>query len=288
MALWYDFKQICAFIAYSDMNRYFEDNQVDIIILETGIGGKYDSTNFIESGTAVITNNKISDSNEHSGCQLPQKLVVVIASISMDHQALLGYTIEEICHQKCGIIKPYSHVFTASTQVSIVLHIIAETCVERNATLHIVHVDKGTNVLTENRLVGMQVVSYVRDSIFNNNPKEIVSDKHPGIQWWDDFFWPCRQEVFHLTEHDIVESQANKDTKEALTVVLDGCHNGDSVMKFMETMDKEYHKSSHCTLYTCVGIGVEKLDNIVTMLEYICQYSDYIFLMKSQHFKAMG
>lgn len=61
---------------------YFEKVGVDIVVLETGLGGRIDSTNII------------SDS-----------LVSAITSISLDHTAVLGNSIEEIALVKAGIIK---------------------------------------------------------------------------------------------------------------------------------------------------------------------------------------
>jgi len=62
---------------------YFYKKEVDILLLEVGIGGRLDSTNVITS-----------------------PLLSVIMSIGMDHMALLGNTIEEIAKEKGGIIKP--------------------------------------------------------------------------------------------------------------------------------------------------------------------------------------
>lgn len=55
----------------------------DIVVLETGLGGRFDATNIIE-----------------------RALVNIITSISMDHCDVLGSTIEEIAFEKAGIIKP--------------------------------------------------------------------------------------------------------------------------------------------------------------------------------------
>ena len=60
---------------------YFADNKVDIAVIETGLGGRLDSTNVIE----------------------PK--VVGITSISIDHQNQLGKTLESIAKEKAGIIK---------------------------------------------------------------------------------------------------------------------------------------------------------------------------------------
>ena len=61
---------------------YFVEKQVDIVVLETGIGGLLDATNIIE-----------------------HPLASVLTSISKDHMEILGDTIEKIAYQKAGIIK---------------------------------------------------------------------------------------------------------------------------------------------------------------------------------------
>jgi dihydrofolate synthase/folylpolyglutamate synthase len=62
---------------------YFASQQVDIAIVETGLGGRLDATNILE-----------------------RPLAIVITSIAMDHMQQLGNTIEEIASEKAGIIKP--------------------------------------------------------------------------------------------------------------------------------------------------------------------------------------
>jgi len=61
--------------------EYFADEHVDIAIIETGLGGRLDSTNIINPILSIITN------------------------IGMDHMALLGNTLPEIASEKAGIIK---------------------------------------------------------------------------------------------------------------------------------------------------------------------------------------
>lgn len=60
---------------------YFRDQQVDFAVIETGLGGRLDSTNIIFPILSVITN------------------------ISPDHQSMLGDTLEKIAYEKAGIIK---------------------------------------------------------------------------------------------------------------------------------------------------------------------------------------
>jgi dihydrofolate synthase / folylpolyglutamate synthase len=61
--------------------KYFAESDLDIAIIETGLGGRLDSTNIITPEVSVITN------------------------ISLDHTNLLGNTIEKIAWEKAGIIK---------------------------------------------------------------------------------------------------------------------------------------------------------------------------------------
>ncbi len=62
--------------------KYFKDMGVDVAVIETGLGGRLDSTNIISPLLSIITN------------------------VSFDHVAQLGNTLEKIAGEKAGIIKP--------------------------------------------------------------------------------------------------------------------------------------------------------------------------------------
>jgi dihydrofolate synthase / folylpolyglutamate synthase len=70
--------------------KHFSDTTVEIVILETGLGGRLDATNAIQSNVSVIT------------------------PIDFDHEQWLGKTISEIAAEKAGIIKPGVPVVSAS------------------------------------------------------------------------------------------------------------------------------------------------------------------------------
>lgn len=61
---------------------HFDDSAVDVAVIETGLGGRLDSTNVIEPAVATVT------------------------SIGLDHTELLGATLEAIAREKAGIFKP--------------------------------------------------------------------------------------------------------------------------------------------------------------------------------------
>lgn len=72
--------------------KYFADKQVDIAIIETGLGGRLDSTNILNPILSLITN------------------------ISFDHQQFLGNTLPDIAAEKAGIIKQNTPVIISEYQ----------------------------------------------------------------------------------------------------------------------------------------------------------------------------
>lgn len=90
---------------------YFSDQNVDIAVIEVGLGGRLDATNIIKPEVSVITN------------------------ISLDHTDILGETIQEIAREKAGIIKE---------EVPVVLgnicrearEVIAEIAQQKAAAIH--------------------------------------------------------------------------------------------------------------------------------------------------------
>ena len=72
------------------MFLYFESRKVDVVILETGLGGRFDATNVIK-----------------------QNLCSIITHIDLDHTERLGNTKDKIAFEKAGIIKPGCPVITS-------------------------------------------------------------------------------------------------------------------------------------------------------------------------------
>jgi dihydrofolate synthase/folylpolyglutamate synthase len=100
---YFDILTVCAF-------RHFRDRRVDIGIIETGLGGRLDSTNVI----------------------VP--LCTIITEISLDHVHILGNTIEEITREKAGIMKEGVPLVTSNTDREI-LRILVEKAEEKRAPI---------------------------------------------------------------------------------------------------------------------------------------------------------
>lgn len=91
---------------------FFAQKGCKAVVLETGLGGRFDSTNIIK-----------------------KPLVSVITSISLDHTAILGNTVEEIATEKSGIIKAGCPVVTSMNQNPDALQIIIREAAQKGCEL---------------------------------------------------------------------------------------------------------------------------------------------------------
>ena len=91
---------------------YFKKKQVDIAVLEVGLGGRLDSTNVVIPQVSVITN------------------------VGLDHTAILGNTLSSIAYEKAGIVKQGVPVVSA-VETPEALSVIERTCKEKDARLYL-------------------------------------------------------------------------------------------------------------------------------------------------------
>jgi dihydrofolate synthase / folylpolyglutamate synthase len=104
--------------------QYFYEQKIDVVVWETGLGGRLDATNVVTPLVSVITN------------------------IAFDHTQYLGETLPEIATEKCGIIKPGVPVVTAAV-VEEVLRVIRATASAQACPLTIIGQDIRTIRLSE-------------------------------------------------------------------------------------------------------------------------------------------
>jgi dihydrofolate synthase/folylpolyglutamate synthase len=89
---------------------YFAQQQVDIAVMEVGMGGRFDATNVLEPLVSVITN------------------------VDYDHEAFLGDTISKIAAEKAGIIKPHTPVVSAVSRPE-AIRVIEDACRQQRSRL---------------------------------------------------------------------------------------------------------------------------------------------------------
>ena len=235
---------------------YFSKFKCDIVILETGLGGRLDATNVIE-----------------------KPLASVITSLSYDHVNILGNTIEKIAKEKAGIIKPEGITILSHQSFKEAIKVVEDAAKEMKNKF--IYADlKDVNILD----------SSIKRSTFSVNSEEYflslpglhqVSNAHTALLVINalkkyGFFaensavktvlkkmkFPARFEVLNTTP----------------TVILDGAHNFDGILKLKENInmylkgkkligiigmlkDKEYEKSISLILNSFEKIFMVPINN---------------------------
>ncbi len=166
--------------------KYFASSNVELIVLETGLGGRLDAT------------------TAH-----PYRPIIAMGSIGLDHCEYLGNTIEKIAKEKAEVITPGSIVLTGNQQ-PIVMKVLEEISTQRKARLEYIkpldldwqigipgQIQKENAAVAKAALEALSTIGihikmeYIRDGISNAN-------------------WPGRLQIAYWGE---------------MPIVLDGAHN---------------------------------------------------------------
>lgn len=116
--------------------KHFSNEHVDVTVIETGLGGRLDSTNVVDPVLSVITN------------------------ISWDHKDLLGDSLEKIALEKAGIIKFNKPVVVSEMQED-VQRVFAEKATLENAPL--TFADRSYRFVSRQYVTGLQELTYDTD-----------------------------------------------------------------------------------------------------------------------------
>lgn len=238
---------------------YFKERGCDVIVWETGVGGLLDSTNVIED-----------------------PLVSVICSVSYDHTAILGGTIEEITRQKCGIIKEGS------------------PCV----------LSFGNKDITEDIFLRTAICNHSKAVIPNKKELEIISDTLLGCEFiYKGNSYKTSMCGIHQVSNAVTVIEALSAIKYALPVsgsainkgienakipartqvisqypliILDGSHNPDGFSALSHLIETK----TSAPRYILIGMLEEK--ESAESVRQLCPLADKIITVDTFHPKALS
>lgn len=218
--------------------QYFLNNNVDIVVLEVGLGGLLDSTNIIKKSE-----------------------VSVICSISLDHTEILGDTLLKIAEQKCGIFKEGGHVVGYPQPDFTVERYIKEQAKKMNCSY--LHSDLGKIRLVSEEIDGSTII-YAgctfkipltgKHQIYNFSTaiSAINTLKQNGweismqqmITGISNLKMPARTEIVGKNPLTIIDGGHNPEGVDALCLTLKTfCKNKNIIAVFGMMKDKDY---SYC------------------------------------------
>ncbi|MBI4267408.1 MAG: bifunctional folylpolyglutamate synthase/dihydrofolate synthase [Chloroflexi bacterium] len=243
---------------------YFAEKEVDVQVIEVGLGGRLDATNVIQPEVSIIT------------------------SISLDHTEVLGDTVAKIAAEKAGIIKPDITVVIAP-QVAEAEEVIEEACRGRQARLikvgHEVtwqrlgfDLDRQSLLVKgrldsyelsipllgqhqlQNAATSIAVLEVLREKGFHVSPDSITR----GLS---QVKWPGRLQI--LSRHPLV--------------VVDGAHNPDSARKLRQALE-QYFNFDRAILI----LGVSSDKNLTGIITELAPLFDKVIATHSIHPRAMA
>ncbi len=239
---------------------YYKEQNCDFVVLETGLGGRFDATNVIEN-----------------------PLVSVIVSISLDHTNILGDTLSKIAFEKCGIIKKGCPVVTNSAQPEEALTIIKEQSVVNCSELTVIDVAeisvidesiKGSNILFDSR------------NVFVPFPGEHQAQNCATALKVIDLI---KQQGTEISENSILNGIAKTKNParcevvgENPLVIFDGCHNEDSA-KALKSVLENHLKDKKIT--AVMGMMSDK--DIDKVLELLVPYFDNVLTVPVNNPRAI-
>lgn len=240
---------------------YFLNENADIVVLETGMGGRDDSTN-------VITTTLCS----------------VITSISLDHVGVIGNNLQEIAECKAGIIKENVPVVLYG-QSSAVEKAIKDRCSKTGSPLVITRPE--ALVRKENSLYG-QIFDYgelkdLRTTLLGEHQLRNAAAAIETVN-------VLREKGFHITDEQIragIEQTRWSGRFEVVQarplMIMDGAHNPDGAQSFVKAVQE------YLTGYTIIFVmGVLKDKDYLQMIQLTNKLADAIITINPDNARALS
>lgn len=183
--------------------QYFADECVDIAVIETGLGGRLDSTNIVHPLVSVITN------------------------VALDHQEYLGKTIAKIAREKAGIIKHGVPCITASEDE------------EALAILHRIAAKKGSQLIEARRYAMKNVKLGLAGEHQKRNA--VLASIAVGSVMSRYSFFPnlsnatARRGLMRVRQNTGIRGRLERVGKR---FILDVAHNPDAIRRLMESLSR--------------------------------------------------
>lgn len=245
--------------------KYFQEQKIDFLILEVGLGGRFDATN--------VVNNT---------------LVSVITSISYDHMEYLGDTLEKISFEKAGIIKQNSSV-VIYPQSENIINAIKDVAMEKNASVY--ETDKSNIEKTKGNLTG-QWFKYLKADVFSLPEAKInFLGEH---QLYNVLTALRTLEIiknagYTVTEESIIQGLNScrfagrfEILSENPVIVLDGGHNINGIEYFSKAVEENF-KDKKIILF----FGMLKDKNPIDVLQYILPLCNEVYTITPNNPRAM-
>ncbi|MCI8617288.1 MAG: bifunctional folylpolyglutamate synthase/dihydrofolate synthase [Clostridia bacterium] len=233
---------------------YFYRNNVDFVVLETGLGGLYDCTNIIS-----------------------KPLVSVITSIGYDHMHILGNTLPEIAYQKAGIIKENSNtVFFAQTQD--VNEVFIETCNDKNNELHLVNENDIKNYRYDKDFQYFDYKNFkdIKINLKGNKQIQNASICIECIKILNNIGYKVSEENIRKGLSTVIHKGRMEILNKEPLIIFDGAHNEPAIENLQNTVQMYYKNMKKFYI-----VSVLKRKDYEKMLKLLLEDKNATFILTS-------
>ncbi|MYL34225.1 bifunctional folylpolyglutamate synthase/dihydrofolate synthase [Pontibacillus yanchengensis] len=210
---------------------YFAEHPMDFVLMETGLGGRLDSTNVISPILSIIT------------------------SIGKDHTALLGDTFEEIASEKAGIIKPSVPAITGVEKID-ALEVIKKKAISQDAPLD--SLGEQFQIIAENTTQNGELFTFKNQFVQWDKLLIHMKGRHQmknaalAIQAVTRCLDYVREEK--VREGIITTSWVGRFEQvfDQPTIILDGAHNEEGIQAMTQTVRDHYQDREKHLLFAAL------------------------------------
>ena len=239
--------------------EYFRKNNVDIALIEVGLGGRLDSTNVLNPLISVITN------------------------VAFDHMDYLGEDILRIAREKAGIIKKGVPVVTGAQDLP--TQIIEETGKMNNCPVYVMGRDfsyerketqtmsySGLSIKLNDVFLNLKGDHQLGNAAIALCTAELISmlgfgmDQREVCSGLSQVTWPGRLQII----------------KEKPTIILDGAHNVDGIRTLVNFLKNQFSDRRRLLIF-----GVMKDKEYEKMLEELLPFVDEVIFTSSKNERAL-
>lgn len=225
--------------------QYFADEAVDIVVLETGIGGRLDSTNVVTPEVSVIT------------------------TISLEHTAMLGDTYELIAGEKAGIIKQNKPVVIGVKHKG-ARQVIKSYAEKMNAPTYLL----GESIFVQ--AIDAATFDYQGISKFNELHLAMlgqhqIENAALAITASELFLGELQEDKLRQALQFAMWEGRFEQPRE--DIILDGAHNSEGTAALIETLQKVYPRKPYHFVYAAMADkdhanSIELMDQVATSIHF--------------------
>lgn len=240
---------------------YFARKNIDVAVLEVGLGGRLDATNCVSPAVSVVSN------------------------VSLEHTEYLGKTLAKIAREKGGIIKEAGNCVTAARQMT-VIDVLSDICKEKKASLYRIGKAFRTSIYKDGTFSYRGIDShYTRLKSSLPGPHQVQNTacafaaielmRRKGFSISDDALirgiknvrWPGRMEILRTSP----------------TVLLDGAHNSAGIKALCRALKNDFAYERLIFVF-----GVLRDKDYGTMVRQLASLADELIITSPETERALS